>query len=255
MNPATATTSSAASMEALFDSVVQGSAPDSELRSETPADNADAGNTRAAIAVTNTAPDDLLAQVGRLTRALHDNLRALGYDKVLEKTSAAIPDAKERLVYVITMTEQAAERALNATDVAMPIQDALAQGATALTTQWDSLIDGQLSIAQFVELVSATRDYLGTVPTQTAMTNAQLMEIMMAQDFQDLTGQVIKKTTEIIQAVEQQLVQLLLDHTPAERWPEDPGTLTNGPAINPTGRTDIVTSQGQVDDLLESLGF
>jgi chemotaxis protein CheZ len=203
---------------------------------------------------TNDA-EKVLIQVGHLTRALHENLRALGYDKLIEKTAAAIPDANDRLAYVITMTEQAAERTLNATDVVKPIQDQIARGATALSEQWNRLFARELEIAEFKELVARTRGFLDEIPEQTATTNAQMMEIMMAQDFQDLTGQVIKKTTEIIQTLECQLLQLLLDNMPQEKRSEAASSLMNGPVINAEGRGDVVTSQSQVDDLLESLGF
>ncbi len=42
-------------------------------------------------------------------------------------------------------------------------------------------------------LVKETRTYLSDVPQITAATNKELLDIMMAQDFQDLTGQVIKR--------------------------------------------------------------
>ena len=204
---------------------------------------------------TTSEAEKVLTQVGHLTRELHENLRALGYDKLLEKTAAAIPDASDRLNYVIRMTEQAAERTMNATDVVKPIQDQIARDATALSKQWNRLFAKELGIAEFKELVVQTRGFLDEVPEQTATTNAQLMEIMMAQDFQDLTGQVIKKTTEIIQTLECQLLQLLVDNMPQEKRTEAENGLLNGPVINAEGRGDVVTSQGQVDDLLESLGF
>jgi chemotaxis protein CheZ len=81
------------------------------------------------------------------------------------------------------------------------------------------------------------------------------MEIMMAQDFQDLTGQVIKKVVEMAQVLETQLLQLLLDSMPADKRVEAPEGLMNGPVVNPDGRDDVVTTQEQVDDLLDSLGF
>ena len=199
--------------------------------------------------------EKVLARVGHLTRTLHESLRALGYDKVIEKTAAAIPDARDRLAYVITMTEQAAERTLNATDVVKPIQDQLAGNATQIAEQWNRLFARELGIEEFKKLVAQTRDFLDAVPAQTAATNAQLMEIMMAQDFQDLTGQVIKKTTEIIQMLERELLQLLFDNMPQEKRTEAVKSLVNGPVINAEGRNDVVTSQTQVDDLLESLGF
>jgi chemotaxis protein CheZ len=97
----------------------------------------------------------------------------------------------------------------------------------------------------------------------TAETKALLMDIMMAQDFQDLTGQVIKKITGLAQDLEKQLVQLLIDFSPAIPKKDseannaeagDNSSLLNGPQIDPDA-VDIVASQEQVDDLLDSLGF
>ncbi|MDP2056996.1 MAG: protein phosphatase CheZ, partial [Thiobacillus sp.] len=82
-----------------------------------------------------------------------------------------------------------------------------------------------------------------------------LLDIMMAQDFQDLTGQVIRKVTDLAHGLEQQLVQLLLDYSPAEVRREANSGLLNGPQINPASKSDVVADQGQVDDLLDSLGF
>jgi len=100
-----------------------------------------------------------------------------------------------------------------------------------------------------------THAFLEVIPRQTKATNAYLLEIMMAQDFQDLTGQVIKKIIEVTQQMEQQLLSLLLENAlPTDKKIEYSGLL-NGPVIKPVGRADVVTSQDQVDDLLESLGF
>lgn len=198
---------------------------------------------------------NLISRIGHLTRTLHDALRELGYDRLLEKTAAAIPDARDRLNYVAKMTEQAAVRALNAIEAAQPIQDRLGADAERLSAQWQKLFDRQLSVEEFKALVAGTRDYLADVPNQTRATNAQLLEIMMAQDFQDLTGQVIKKITMLAQDMEQQLVKLLVDLVPAEVRSELDTDLLNGPVVNAAAGPEVVTNQDQVDDLLASLGF
>jgi len=165
--------------------------------------------------------DSVICRVGQLTRALHDNLRELGYDRRLEKAASEVPEARDRLAYVAVMTEQAAERSLNATEIAKPIQDGLAAEASGLSGRWQQLFDGQgsgqLDTDESKQLVTQTRDYLDDVPNRTNATNAQLMDIMMAQDFQDLTGQVIKKITEMVKNLEQELVRLLLDNIPADK--------------------------------------
>lgn len=188
-----------------------------------------------------------------MTRQLHDTLRELGYDRSLQEAAHAIPDARQRLTYIAEMTEQAASKVLNATDIAKPIQDRVEADADVLRARWDRLYANQLSPEEFRQLAAETRDFLGTVVTSSRDTSAQLMEIMMAQDFQDLTGQVIKKVVDLAQGLEKQLLQVLIETIPAERKVED--GLLNGPVINAVGRDDVVSNQEQVDDLLESLGF
>lgn len=202
------------------------------------------------------AQDKVFKQVGLMARQLHDTLGALGYDKLIEKTVSAIPDARDRLAYIANLTEQAACKVLNATDIANPLQEELEGGAALLATKWDALYANKLSIDEFKLLASETRAYLkNAVPQRTSATKDQLMEIMMAQDFQDLTGQVIKKVVALAQDLESQLMGLLIETMPGEKRTESVQTLLNGPVINAEGRTDVVVSQQQVDDLLDSLGF
>lgn len=202
------------------------------------------------------AQDKVFQQVGQMARQLHDALGALGYDKLLEKTVHALPDAQDRLAYIANLTEQAACKVLNATDVATPLQDDLEQNALALGEKWNLLFANQMGVEEFKILAADTRDFLNlSVLKKTSATKEQLMEIMMAQDFQDLTGQVIKKIVSLAQDVESQLMKLLIETMPGEKKTESVTSLLNGPVINAEGRTDVVASQQQVDDLLDSLGF
>jgi len=224
-------------LEALFDSIVQANAAPA-------APAAEAANDAA----------DVITRVGHMTRALHDSLRALGFDKKLESAAAAVPDARDRLAYVATMTEQAASRALNATEIARPIQDKLVHDAGDLAARWDELFAAPPGVDAFKALVANTREFLRAVPAQAQATNAQLTEIMLAQEFQDLTGQVIKKVADVTRELENQLLQLLVENAAPERREEASGLL-NGPVVNAAGRGDFVANQEQVDHLLESLGF
>jgi len=204
-----------------------------------------------------THNDDMLNRIGQVTRALHDNLRGLGLDKILEQVAQDIPDARDRLNYVARMTEQAAERVLNATDVATPLQTELASAAVTLEARWKDVLATPSLKSEYNLAANETLAFLTMTGHHTAETKALLMDIMMAQDFQDLTGQVIKKITGLAQELEKQLVQVLIDFSPAiakkETVTTNPGLL-NGPQIDPNA-TDVVASQEQVDDLLDSLGF
>lgn len=200
--------------------------------------------------------EEVLARVGQMTRILHDNLRALGFDKLIEQAAHEMPNARDRLDYVARMTEQAAQRVLNATDEAIPLQDKIHAGAHDLLEGWESVLSlqGPFSETQCRGMAVRTLAYLQQTETDAVATKEQLMSIMMAQDFQDLTGQVIKKITELAHNIEQQLVQLLIDYAPPEMRRDAGSGLLNGPQINPTA-PDVVADQEQVDDLLDSLGF
>jgi len=206
-----------------------------------------------------TVKKELVDQVGQLTRTLHNSLRELGYDKRLEKITAEVPEAQDKLSYVASKTEQAAERVLSATEIAMPIQEKLSSEAIKLSQQWNEALETQQSLPadteKFRHLLIQTLTYLDEVPKQTETTNSCLMEIMMAQDFQDLTGQVIKKVTKMVQDLEVELLQLLVNNASKNKKDNTDNGLLNGPVISPEKRNDVVTNQNQVDDLLASLGF
>ena len=203
----------------------------------------------------NEATEQIIHRIGNLTRMLRDNMRELGLDKEIERAAQAIPDARDRLSYIAAMTEQAAERTLTAVELAQPLQEDLEAKATALDQRWEGWFEQPVELGDARALVLDTREFLTEVPQKTKATGSHLLEIMMAQDFQDLTGQVIKKMMDMIRTLEQELLQVLIDNVPADRRVEAPATLLNGPQINPEGKADVVSDQSQVDDLLASLGF
>ena len=200
--------------------------------------------------------DEFLSRIGHMTRALHESLRGLGLDKLIEKAATDIPDARDRLDYVARLSEQAAQKVLNATDAAGPLQDGIEGDAGKLQQSWQALLDNPATgEAEWRALAAASVSAMQQSRSHAVQTKSYLMDIMMAQDFQDLTGQVITKVTTIAQNLEQQLVQMLVDFAPAEVKRDFGNGLMNGPQIHPTGNADVVSNQGQVDDLLDSLGF
>ena len=248
-------------LQALFDSIV--GQPASEKKANAQAVEAEQSVTDSAVgkdtvSVDGVWPgqDKVFQQVGQMARQLHDTLGNLGFDDLLKNTVAALPDAKDRLAYIANLTEQAACKVLNATDIANPLQDELEAGSALLAAKWDKLYANEISVDEFRLLAAETRAFLkNAVPQRTVATKEQLLEIMMAQDFQDLTGQVIKKVVAVAQDLESQLMCVLIETMPGEKRTESVNSLLNGPVISTAGRSDVVGSQQQVDDLLESLGF
>ncbi|MES1948637.1 chemotaxis regulator CheZ [Salinisphaera sp. C84B14] len=222
-------------------------------------------NSHSAEQASPAQAEELIDRIGHLTRALNESMRELGLDREVEKAADAIPDARDRLNYIATMTEQAAETALSSIEVAQPLQSEIENRAVKLDERWQSWFESPIELADARELVRDTRSYLQWVPEQTQATSAQLHDIMMAQDFQDLTGQVIKKLVVVIRDIEKQLIDVLLQYLPEDRVRGreaelrdkngENASLLNGPQIQTEGNADIVTDQSQVDDLLDSLGF
>lgn len=197
---------------------------------------------------------DLIQRIAQLTRTLRVSMRELGLDQAIKDAAHAIPDARDRLHYVAQMTEQAANRVLNAADQTLPLQDSMQRDAKALGARWQDWFDHPVELDQARTLVDDTRAFLKDVPEKTQASQNSLMEIIMAQDFQDLTGQVIMRMLGVIGAIETELVQVLIDNVPQEKR-EETKSLLNGPVVNASGKSDVVTNQDQVDDLLASLGF
>lgn len=213
--------------------------------------------------------DDIVQRIGHLVRLLRNSMKELGLDKEVEKAAEAIPDARDRLSYIAVMTEQAAERALNAIDRAQPLQEKITSRAKELDGRWQAWFEDPMELDQAKELVTETRSFLAEAPDLADQTNKELIEIMMAQDFQDLTGQVIKRMMEVIREMEFQLLQVLLDNVSEDEDRPDlqrrtdeikqaqsrkTSSLLNGPAVSES-EPDVVASQDQVDDLLAELGF
>jgi chemotaxis protein CheZ len=207
--------------------------------------------------------DHVYHRIGNLTRVLHDALRELGYDKDLAATREHLPDARDRLTYIARVTGEAAEKVLNAVDHARSVQAELVQQAGSLRSRWQAVgvyagkdaAGPTRATPAGRQLVDETCSFFAALDGQADRTQAILTDIMMAQDFHDLTGQVIRKVVALAQNMEEQLVRLLIESTPPDQRKKVEAEKLAGPVVNPEGREDVVTDQAQVDDLLASLGF
>jgi chemotaxis protein CheZ len=207
----------------------------------------------------DASPDapDVHHKIGQLTRQLHDALRELGLADKLHGTAEELPDARSRLSYIARLTGEAAEKVLNRVDQAKSQHDQIA----AQTRHMIALL-----VADPVAAVAKGHimNFLTDMEKANKEVDQHLTEIMMAQDFHDLTGQVISRVVTLATTIEDQLVELLIQtapaHTPARTTaasaaPTVENVQLSGPVVDPNKSPDVVTSQSQVDDLLASLGF
>ena len=212
----------------------------------------------ASFAVSSEPP--MLQEIGSLTRDLHESLKNFKLDhRVVAIANDEIPDARDRLQYVIDKTEMAANKTMDAVDRSLPIADELHEGLLQVRPQWNSLMKGRIELAQFKALCHNIDGLLTQVEGNSSELRNELTNILMAQDFQDLTGQIIKRVITLVQEVEDRLVDILTLFKVEERLGEqdelNKPSQPEGPILNPHEREDAVASQDDVDDLLASLGF
>jgi chemotaxis protein CheZ len=191
------------------------------------------------------APANVYRQLGAITRQLHDTLMKLGVMPKLQAAAVGLPDARSRLGYISKKTGEAADKVLNSVDRAKLEHAHIAEetrriACALMTDPLKAVASG--SVINFVNEVEAA----------TSRVDQHLTDIMMAQDFHDLTGQVVAKVITLATDLEDSLVSLLVQAAPTEQTPK---VELAGPVVNPEGRTDVVADQGEVDDLLASLGF
>lgn len=207
---------------------------------------------------TGESGPDIHHSIGALTRQLHNALQALGLTDKFRGLAGELPDAQSRLSYISRLTGEAAEKVLNRVDLAKADHEQVLSASQALGQR---LHAGGAATPSTAELLT----FVASVEAATHQADEHLTEIMMAQDFHDLTGQVIAKVVLLAANMEEQLVQLLIQTAPAEMASKPSGPANDatkpyepalsGPAMNPKDNPDVVSGQSEVDDLLASLGF
>ena len=198
------------------------------------------------------AAADVHQKIGLLTRQLHDALNELGYADQLRGSAGELPDAQNRLSYIARLTGEAAEKVLSRVEQAKAQQDRMAAENRRVL---EALVrDPVAAVAK-----GLVYNHLVDMEREAQVADNHLTEIMMAQDFHDLTGQVIARVMNLAGTIEKQLVQLLVQTAPPTAQPvplpAPERKQLSGPVVDPEGTPDVVTNQSEVDDLLASLGF
>jgi chemotaxis protein CheZ len=195
-----------------------------------------------------TTSPEVFQQLGAITRMLHDTLHQLGVMPRLQAAADGLPDARSRLNYIASKTAQAAEKVLDSVDIAKLEHQRIAADTRLLAAALTA--DPVRAVAS-----GAVMNFVGDVEARTKRIDQHLTDIMLAQDFHDLTGQVVAKVVNLATELEDSLVKLLVQVVPAEQRAKVADSGLQGPVVAPSTRTDVVNNQTEVDDLLASLGF
>ena len=213
--------------------------------------------------ISSARDEGIYLEVGKMTRQLHDSLNSFAKETRLgELTEDEIPDARSRLRHVITLTQQSADRSLSAVEATLPKCDQLSARIAKLGSSWQNFKRREMSVEQFRELSNELESFFTDAEQDTVDIRGGLNDIMMAQDFQDLTGQIITRVIELVEEVEGNLVELvritgtkLGNEEPEPEKDKKPDIEAAGPVVPGVGKSDVVSGQDDVDDLLSSLGF
>ena len=209
--------------------------------------------------LTSLREASLFQDLGKLTREIHEAINSFSDDqRVAELASEDIPDAKERLQFIVTKTDEAAHRTMTNAEEAISIVNSLNVDAADVHERWKMFKNKEMSKADFLLLSGDIDKFLSSVGSESDKVKDKMNDIMMAQDYQDLTGQMIKQVTTMVQEIEGKLVSLVaitgakISETKDEK---KDGTMAHGPQLASANKAEVATSQDEVDDLLASLGF
>ena len=214
----------------------------------------------------------LYQEVGKLTRELHSAIVNFQIDPSMPQAEevSQITDATERLSYVVRLTENAANRTMDLVEQSTPFMNGLTTDAQALSADWGRFMRREISAEEFRDLARRVDTFLTRSEQETHEVAGHLNNILLAQDYQDLTGQVIKRVTQLVTEVESNLLKLVLMASQVDRFAgiehdqevfrqqkeqEKLHSKGEGPQIHADKREDVVSGQDDVDDLLSSLGF
>ncbi len=210
--------------------------------------------------VTNLRGSNLYQELGMLTRDIHDSINAFASDnRVAELAQDEIPDAKQRLGFIVSKTDEAAHRTMSGAEDTIRLIDTFSDQAKALHQRWQQFCNRELSKQEFADLSAELNQFFEASNEKGKAIHEKMNEIMLAQDYQDITGQMIKQVIDMVQEIESKLIGLVSVSGNADitkgSSKEDSGEIAVGPQLPNASSKVVAQSQGDVDDLLASLGF
>lgn len=210
--------------------------------------------------LTTLRETSLYQDLGNLTREIHDTINSFASDdRIAELAQEDIPDAKERLKFIVTKTDDAAHRTMTGAEETVTMIDDFSSRARVMRDRWRQFRNRELSKQEFVVLNDDLDHFLEEIDSESQAIHGKMTEIMLAQDYQDITGQMIKQVVNMVQEIEDKLVRLVTMSgdvaKSVEKVEPESAETAEGPQLPSASKEKVAQSQGDVDDLLASLGF
>jgi len=201
----------------------------------------------------------LLPELKRITASAQSALARFSAEARLDVLAGhEVPDARKRLTHVVKLTDEAAHRTLDLVERCGPLVDEAARSSAMLLEAWDSYGGREAASAALWPERAAT--FLDRTRADTEALRSYLSELLMAQGYQDITGQIIRSVIALVDELEKvlgKLVQIAEGHevtSLVRKLPEQPGWERGlGPQVAGIVNGDAVSGQDDIDALLSQM--
>jgi chemotaxis protein CheZ len=200
----------------------------------------------------------LFGELRKLTQDLQAALERFRVDsRLVDLAEKEVPDARLRLDHVLRLTDEAAHRTMDLVEQSGPLAERTAREAGELVALWRRFRERSIEVAEFREMIARLDVFLEAASTDMDKVRGNLSAVLLAQGYQDLSGQIIRGVMKLVTELEIALADLvrlskrgaakmhLSDETRRGFGPTVPG-VNNGPAVS---------GQQDVDALLSGLGM
>jgi chemotaxis protein CheZ len=203
---------------------------------------------------------ELNPELKRLTADAQSALRRFRERARIDALAAQeVPDARKRLDHVVRLTDEAAHRTLDLVDQSGPLVDAWARGAAELLDEWSA--HASPTDARAAAWPQRAQEFLARVLPEADRVRGHLSEMLLAQGYQDLTGQIIRGVISLVGELERVLGQLVAlangedtRRMPTLKLPVAPDVSHGaGPQVPGIADVQAVSDQDDIDALLASV--
>jgi chemotaxis protein CheZ len=203
----------------------------------------------------------LFSELRKLTGDLQSALDRFSVDsRLVDLAEKEVPDARQRLDHVLKLTDEAAHRTMDLVEQSGPLAERTAREAGEIVEMWKRFRSRKIQVDEFRSMIERLDVFLEASRVDMDKVRGNLSEVLMAQGYQDLSGQIIRGVMKLVAELETALVDLVrLSRTGPHAIPATPANDTMhrgfGPAVPGVDNGPSVSGQQDVDSLLAGLGM
>ena len=201
----------------------------------------------------------LFGELRKLTQDLQSALDRFRLDsRLLSLAEKEVPDARHRLDHVLKLTDEAAHRTMDLVEKSAPLADKTAREAAEIVELWKRFRSRTIAVDEFRRMIERMDVFLASATTDMDQVRGNLSEVLLAQGFQDLSGQIIRGVMKLVTELETALTDLIRISKSGPRAAKPLSEETRrgfGPTIPGINNGPAVGHQDDVDALLSGLGM